>query len=125
MSYARFGRCELALCAFVVWLCVLLGCNAERRKSDAELRLTAQQGAGRQIYDLYCDRCHEPYSSSAKQGPSLKGILRKPYMPLSGFPTNDERTGEIIRNGWGKMQGFGRVLSPEQVQDLLAYMHTL
>jgi mono/diheme cytochrome c family protein len=101
------------------------GCNAERRKSDAELGLNSQQIAGRKIYDNYCDRCHEPYSTSGKQGPPLKGVFGKPYLPLSGLPANDERVGEIIRYGRSKMPGFGQALSEKQVQDLLVYMHTL
>ncbi|HVO61135.1 MAG TPA: cytochrome c [Terriglobales bacterium] len=105
---------------------LLLGaCNAERRKSDEELGLTPQQVAGRRLYDNYCDRCHEPYSTSDKQGPSLKGIFKKQYLSESGLPANDERVGEIIRLGRSKMRGFGDVLSEQQVHDLLAYLHTL
>lgn len=104
---------------------VLSGCNAERRKSDEELGLTPQQVVGRRLYDNYCDRCHEPYSTSNKQGPSLKGMFKKPYLAESGLPANDERVREIIRLGRSKMRGFGDVLSEQQVQDLLAYLHTL
>jgi len=103
----------------------LAGCQAQRRKSDAELGLNPQQIAGRKVYDNYCDRCHEPYSSSGKQGPPLKGVYSKPYLPLSGLPANDERIGEIVRYGRSKMPGFGQALSNQQVQDLLVYMHTL
>jgi mono/diheme cytochrome c family protein len=101
------------------------GCTTERRKSDAELGLNAQQAAGRQVYDQHCDRCHEPYASRGKQGPSLKGVFQKQYLPISGLPANDQRVGEIIRYGRAKMPGYGQVLSEQQVQDLLAYMHTL
>lgn len=104
---------------------ILTGCNAERRKSDEELGLTPQQASGRRLYDNYCDRCHEPYSTSDKQGPALKGMFKKPYLSESGLPANDERVGEIIRLGRSKMRGFGDVLSNQQVQDLLAYLHTL
>lgn len=104
---------------------ILLACHAQRRLSDAELGLTPQQAEGRKIYDAYCDRCHEAYSSSDKQGPPLKGIFRKPYMPASGLPANDDRAGEIIRIGRGKMPGFWQTLSDQQVNDLLAYLHTL
>jgi mono/diheme cytochrome c family protein len=103
----------------------LSGCSVERRKSDAELGLNAQQAAGRKVYDAYCDRCHEPYSSKGKQGPSLKGIFRRSYMPESGLPANDDRAREIIRLGRSKMQGFGQTLSQQQIDDLIAYMHTL
>ena len=103
----------------------LAGCDVERRKSDAELGLNAQQSAGRKIYDDYCDRCHEPYSSRGKKGPSLKGIYRRQYMVISGLPVNDERMTDIILHGRSKMEGFGHVLSDQQVKDLLAYVHTL
>lgn len=101
------------------------GCDVERRKSDAELGLSPQQAAGRKIYDQYCDQCHEPYSSRGKKGPGLKEVFKKPYLPMSGLPANDERVGEIIQSGRSKMPAFGRELNQQKVQDLLAYMHTL
>jgi mono/diheme cytochrome c family protein len=115
----------LMLATLSVLVSGLAGCQAQRRKSDAELGLNPQQIAGRKVYDNYCDRCHEPYSSSGKQGPPLKGVYSKPYLPLSGLPANDERIGEIVRYGRSKMPGFGQALSNQQVQDLLVYMHTL
>jgi mono/diheme cytochrome c family protein len=103
----------------------LFACKVERRKTDAELGLNSQQAAGRRSYETYCERCHEPYSSSGKQGPSLQGVFKKPYLSISGLPANDERVGEIIRYGRSKMNGFGQVLNQQQVNDLLVYMHTL
>lgn len=101
------------------------GCEAERRKSDAELGLNPQQIDGRKLYDNHCDRCHEPYSSRGKKGPGLKGVFKQQYLPLSGLPANDERVGEIVKFGRSKMEGFGQVMSDQQIKDLLAYMHTL
>ena len=115
----------LTLATLSVLVSGLAGCQAQRRRSDAELGLNPQQIAGRKVYDNYCDRCHEPYSSSGKQGPPLKGVYSKPYLPLSGLPANDERIGEIVRYGRSKMPGFGQALSNQQIQDLLVYMHTL
>ena len=106
-------------------LFLLAGCEVERRKSDAELGLNPQQAEGRKLYDNYCDRCHEPYSSRGKKGPSMKGVFKQQYLPLSGLPANDERVGEIVKYGRSKMEGFGRVMTDQQIQDLLAYMHTL
>jgi len=121
------NRCVcLGACVLLLTLGLLLtGCNVERRKSDAELGLNPQQAAGRRICDNYCDRCHEPYSSRGKNGPSLKGVFQKQYLPLSGLPANDDRVGDIVKSGRTKMEGFGRVMSDQQVKDLLAYMHTL
>jgi len=109
----------------VLSMLVLSACEAERRKSDAELGLNAQQINGRKLYDNYCDRCHEPYSSRGKKGPSMKGVFQRPYLPISGLPANDERITDIVKNGRAKMESFGQVMNDQQVKDLIAYMHTL
>jgi mono/diheme cytochrome c family protein len=123
-SKVLFRRFFLCLCASVVSL-LLLGCEAERRKSDAELGLNPQQASGRRLFDQYCARCHEPYSSRSKKGPSLKGVFQKPYFSSSGFPANDERATEITKFGRREMPAFGPVLDDQQIVDLLAYLHTL
>ncbi len=101
------------------------GCDVERRKSDAELGLNSQQAAGRKIYDQYCDRCHRAYSTRGKKGPGLQGVFKNKYLSLSGLPANDDRVSDIIRLGRGEMPGFSQALSQQQLDDLLAYMHTL
>jgi mono/diheme cytochrome c family protein len=111
--------------AIACGVAMLAGCNAELRKSDAELGLNPQQAAGRRIYDDRCDRCHEPYSTRDKKGHSMKGVFSKQYLPQSGLPANDQQVGDIIRYGRNNMPSFGRVLSQQQIDDLLAYMHTL
>jgi mono/diheme cytochrome c family protein len=113
------------LCSALAGILLLAGCNAELRKSDAELGLSEQQSAGRRVYDRHCDQCHEPYSTSGKKGPGLKGVFKKPYLSESGLPANDERVGELIRLGRSKMPGFGQTLDQQQIQDLLVYLHTL
>jgi mono/diheme cytochrome c family protein len=118
---------RLMAATLVAWLALvsLTGCDVERRKSDAELGLNPQQAAGRKIYDNYCDRCHRPYSTKGKKGPGLKGIFQHQYLSLSGLPANDDRVGDIIRNGRPDMPGYGQTLSQQDIQDLLAYLHTL
>jgi mono/diheme cytochrome c family protein len=106
-------------------LAMLAACDVERRKSDAELGLNAQQSAGRKLYDNYCDRCHRPYSSKGKKGPGLQGVFQHQYLPKTALPANDERVTDIIRNGRPDMPGYSQVLSSQDIQDLLAYMHTL
>ncbi len=103
---------------------LLVACTAERRKSDAELGLNTQQAAGRRVYDQNCIRCHEPYSSQSLQGPSLRGIFKKKYFP-SGLPANDDRMTDIVLMGKAKMPSFRPALNDQQLQDLLAYLHTL
>ena len=113
----------IAICALA--LATVSGCDVERRKSDAELGLNPQQAAGRKIYDQYCDRCHEPYSTRGKKGPGLKGMFQHKYLRLSGLPANDERVTDIIRLGRNEMPAFSQTLNQQQIEDLLAYLHTL
>jgi mono/diheme cytochrome c family protein len=112
-------------CTAILLLALGTGCEVQRRRSDAELGLTPRQAAGRHIYDQYCDRCHAPYSSKKRQGPSLKDLFKREYLPVSGMPANDDRVTDVIRMGRNKMDGFGNVLTEEQINDLLAYLHTL
>ena len=116
---------RLAMVAAVLALAMACGCDAERRKSDAELGLNPRQSSGRRIYDSHCDRCHEPYSTRGKKGPGLKGVFQNKYLSLSGLPANDERVSDIIRLGRNEMPAYRQTLNPQDVQDLLAYMHTL
>jgi len=97
----------------------------QRRKSDAELGLTAQQAAGRRIYEDRCQRCHEPYSTKDKKGPGLEGLFKHQYLAVSGLPANDERVLDIISHGRKDMPGYSQVLTPQQMADLLAYLHSL
>ena len=60
-----------------------------------------------------------------KKGPGLKGMFQHQYLPHTGLPANDDRVGDIIRNGRPDMTGYGQVLSSQDMQDLLAYLHTL
>src|ERR1700676_4335982 len=116
-------RFVLCLCVSVVSL--LAGCDVQRRKSDAELGLNPQQIAGRRIYDNSPDRCHAPYSSRGRQGPSMKGVFQRQYLPMSGMPANDDRVTDVVRLGRNKMPGYAQVLNQQQINDLLAYLHTL
>jgi cytochrome c len=119
------GRSGIFFGVLLVLMAMLAACDVERRKSDAELGLNSQQSAGRKIYDSHCDRCHEPYSSRGKKGPSLKGVFQHKYLSLSGQPANDERVTDIVRLGRNQMPGYSQTLNSQDIQDLLAYLHTL
>jgi len=121
----RLFPCLRVFLLIALAVSALSACDVERRKSDAELGLDPQQAAGRKLYDNYCDRCHEPYSSRGKKGPSMKGIYKRQYMELSGLPVNDDRMFDIIKYGRSKMEGFGQSMSDQQIKDLIAYLHTL
>ncbi len=100
------------------------GCGDPKPKSDAQLGLNAQQASGRLVFDHYCAACHNAYSSSGSKGPSLKGLYKKQFLP-SGLPANNRFVDETIVNGRGMMPAQGDALDQEQLDDLVAYLHTL
>ena len=55
----------------------------------------------------------------------MKHIFKKQYLPMSGMPANDDRVADIVKMGRNKMPAFGQELTPQQIDDLLAYLHTL
>jgi len=117
------ARLLLAILSFV--LAVVLGaCDVEPRKTDAELGLNPEQAFGRRVYDARCAECHYAYSTRNLRGPSLAGLFKRPYMK-NGMPANDERVSDIILIGRAKMPGFQQKLTPQQMEALMAYLHTL
>ncbi len=110
------------LCAALMLL--LVGCEAQRRKSDEELGLNPQQARGRRVFDAQCARCHDPYSSSARKGPSLTKLYKRQYLP-SGLPANDAHVTDSIMLGRKMMPAFNQTINPQQLDDLLAYLKTL
>ena len=55
----------------------------------------------------------------------MKGVFQKPFLSQSGLPANNDRVAEIVRYGRNNMPAFGPVLNQQQIEDLLAYLHTL
>jgi mono/diheme cytochrome c family protein len=109
----------------VAMLLLLLSCDSmPLRKSDAELGLTPTEASGRHIFDRQCAQCHEAYTSKPLKGPSLMGVYKRPYLKI-GAPANDDRVREIITVGRAKMPGYSRVLTAEEIDKVIAYLHTL
>jgi mono/diheme cytochrome c family protein len=125
-SLSRFTLLPLLPCALLAILaCILVACGPDKStQSDAQLGLTAEQAAGRQIYNQRCAACHFAYSSRGSKGPSLKGLFKRKYLP-SGLPANDRFVTQTILNGRGMMPAAGYTLSDDQLRALLAYLHTL
>jgi mono/diheme cytochrome c family protein len=76
------------------------------------------------LFQAACARCHDPDSTKPRNGPGLAGVFRKPYLP-SGAPANDERVRDVMAHGRRNMPPFNGILDDQQMNDLLAYLHTL
>jgi mono/diheme cytochrome c family protein len=83
---------------------------------------TAQEARGAAVYQQKCARCHYPTSTHGLNGPGLQAITKIKAMP-SGAPPTDERMANVILHGRNMMPGTP--LDDQQLDDLLAYLHTL
>ncbi len=102
-------------------LFVALGCKS-LPPSKPESQWTPQEARGAAVYHTACARCHYPTNTHGLNGPGLQAITKVPAMP-SGAPPTDERLTNVIVHGRNMMPATS--LSDEQLQDLLAYLHTL
>jgi len=105
-------------------LLLAVGCGEPAPKSDAELGLNAQQASGRRVFERDCAACHSAYSSSGSKGPSLKHLFQKQFLP-SGLPANDRFVEQTIVGGRNMMPPMGEAITQQELDDLMAYLHTL
>jgi mono/diheme cytochrome c family protein len=104
-------------------LLLVLGCQ-HLAPSKPVNELTAQEAKGHQIFVSQCSSCHYANTEKGLNGPGLEGLFRKPYLP-SGGAANDARVTAVIMQGRNMMPALGNTLSDQQLEDLMAYLHTL
>ena len=102
---------------------VLAGCKATDPPKPLD-QLNAQETRGHQVFQAQCARCHNDRKDAPLNGPALIGMYKKPYLH-SGAPANDERVTATILHGHGLMPAMGNTIDQQQLDDLLAYLHTL
>ena len=87
-------------------------------------QLNAQQTRGHGVYQAHCSVCHYDRQGGALHGPSLAGIFKKPALP-SGAAATDERVTATVLHGRNNMPAMGDKIDNGDMDDLLAYLHTL
>jgi mono/diheme cytochrome c family protein len=105
-------------------LLFLAGCGPPLPPSKPLSELNAQEMRGYHVYQAECARCHYATSEHSLHGPGLQGLYKLKYLP-SGAPANNDRVTDVIMNGHGMMPAFGSKIDQQQLNDLLAYLHTL
>ena len=98
-----------------------LGCKSLPPSKPAS-QWTPQEARGAALYRVHCARCHYPTSTRGLNGPGLQAITKVKAMP-SGAPPTDERLTNVILHGRNMMPATS--LTDEELQDMLAYLHTL
>lgn len=111
----------LALPASTATILALAGCKPLPPSKPAS-EWTAQEARGAAVFQQHCARCHYPTTTHGLNGPGLQAITKVKAMP-SGAPPTDERLAALLLHGHGMMPATP--LDDEQLQDLLAYLHTL
>jgi mono/diheme cytochrome c family protein len=100
---------------------VLSGCK-QLPPSKAAAEFTPEEAHGAQVFQTYCARCHYPTTTKGLKGPGLQALTKVKSLP-SGAPPTDDRIVQTIRHGHGMMQPVP--VPDEEMQSLLAYLHTL
>jgi mono/diheme cytochrome c family protein len=112
-----------ALCIGLTLVVLIAGCKTLPQPTPLN-ELNAQQTHGYYVFQRTCRTCHSDRISQPLYGPALRGVFKKKYLP-SGAPANDDRVTATIINGYGVMPSQGRNLSQQDLDDLMAYLHTL
>jgi mono/diheme cytochrome c family protein len=100
---------------------ILAGCRSLPPSKPAS-EFTPEEARGAQVYQMKCARCHHPNTTRPLNGPGLQALTKVKSMP-SGAPPTDERITYTIQHGRLMMPAIQ--IDDSQLQDLLAYMHTL
>jgi len=103
--------------------CVLAGCKSVAPPTPFS-ELNAQQTHGHAVFQAHCQACHYDRKDAPLNGPPVVGIFKKQYLP-SGMPANDERVTATILHGRNMMPAQGNTIDAQDLDDLLAYLHTL
>jgi mono/diheme cytochrome c family protein len=109
-------------CLLSTLYCLPLGCRSTPPPTPLN-QLNAQQTHGHQVFEAHCAMCHYDRIEGPLHGPSLRGVFKKQYLP-SGAPATVERVTTTIQHGRNLMPAQPD-LDPQDVDDLLAYLHTL
>lgn len=86
--------------------------------------LNPQQSHGHDVFQARCAACHYDRKDASLHGPALIGVFKKPALP-SGAASTDERVTTTIVHGHGLMPAMGDKLDQQDIDDVLAYLHTL
>jgi mono/diheme cytochrome c family protein len=108
----------LLIAAFAV-----AGCKSGPPPTPLE-QLNAQQMHGHAVFQARCAQCHNDRTDKPLHGPSMLGVFKRPSLP-SGAPANDERVTATILHGHGLMPAMVNTMDQQDMDDLLAYLHTL
>lgn len=94
--------------------------------SSAAETPAADVANGKKIYSQHCAICHgKTGQGDGAAGKSLKPPPRDFSQGKFKFNKGDAELLAFIKKGKGAMPAWGKILSDEQIQDVIAFIHTL
>jgi mono/diheme cytochrome c family protein len=110
-------------CVLLMLVCALAGCKSLPPPTPLN-QLNAQQMHGHEVFQANCRRCHSDRTDAAMNGPALRGVFKKEYL-ASGAAASDERVSATVLHGRNMMPAQADKIDQQDLNDLLAYLHTL
>jgi mono/diheme cytochrome c family protein len=112
----------------VGWAFVCLGLEASLAShwlaAALRRRSPRTEAEGKHLYQVRCAHCHEDNDLALKKiPPDLHDVFSRKTLP-SGVPATDEAVRQNVLTGKGMMPGFAGRFTEEQMDALLAYLHT-
>jgi mono/diheme cytochrome c family protein len=98
---------------------VLLSPAPSAAQPSASAYTPANAHAGEQVFLQKCFQCHSINEGEVRIGPSLFHVMKGP----KAVPAAQIRI--QLRDGKGKMPPFKDILTPDDVDHVIAYLHTL
>ena len=78
---------------------------------------------GRELFRS-CSGCHNVDNDQRKMGPSLRTLFGKVTLH-NGLHVDDRNVRDLILDGYNGMPSFRYSFRPSEIDDLMAYLHTL
>jgi cytochrome c2 len=100
------------------------GARTLKKKATAVGNSIERIAAGKQVFDSRCGFCHNVAEVEDKVGPGLKNLFSRGTLPYSGKPVTEENIRAQLRNPAQNMPAQTD-LAADQVDTLLAYLHTI
>jgi mono/diheme cytochrome c family protein len=102
---------------------VVAGCHSTPPPTPLS-ELNEQQTHGHAVFQARCAVCHYDRQTGSLHGPSLLGLYKKQALP-SGAAATDERVTATVLHGRNLMPAMGNTMDQQDLDDLVAYLHTL
>ena len=126
----RFSRLTAALAVLALAVSLLAAPSTDKDKKSSNKKSTTTSSStksavtdkGAQLYKEKCVSCHAPDGSGSTAGIKMGA---KSFKDDSIVKASDEDLFKAIKSGKGKMPGYDKKLTDDQMKDLVAHIRML